>query len=48
MENSFLTELAFESNSFSTFGCFENEEDAKRAIDLFGDEIKELFVDCEG
>ncbi|WP_049555590.1 MULTISPECIES: hypothetical protein [unclassified Granulicatella] len=47
MENSFLTELAFESNSFSTFGCFKNEEDAQRAIDLFGDEIKELFVDCE-
>ena len=48
MENSFLEELAFESNSFSTFGCFKNEEDAKRAVDLFGDEIKELFVDCEG
>lgn len=47
MENSFLTELSFESNSFSTFGYFENEEDAQRAIDLFGDEIKELFVDCE-
>lgn len=47
MENSFLTEFAFESNSFSTFGCFKNEEDAQRAIDLFGDEIKELFVDCE-
>lgn len=34
-------------NGFPTFGHFENEEDCKRAIDLFGDEIKELFVDCE-
>ena len=33
--------------TFSLFGYFKNEEDAKRAIDLFGDEIKELFVDCE-
>lgn len=34
--------------SFSLFGYFKNKEDAKRAIELFGDEIKELFVDCEG
>lgn len=32
-------------NGFPTFGHFENEEDCKRAIELFGDEIKELFVD---
>lgn len=31
-------------NSFSTFGYFKNKQDTKRAIDLFGDEIKELFV----
>lgn len=31
-------------NSFSTFGYFKNKEDTKRAIDLFGDEIKELFM----
>lgn len=36
------------SNHFQLFGFFKNEEDAKRAIELFGDEIKELFVDCEG
>lgn len=30
--------------SFSTFGYFKNKEDAERAIELFGDEIKELFV----
>lgn len=34
-------------NSFSTFGYFKNRKDAERAIELFGDEIKELFVDCE-
>ena len=32
---------------FNLFGCFKNKEDAERAIELFGDEIKELFVDCE-
>ena len=34
--------------TFSLFGYFKNEEDAERAIELFGDEIKALFVDCEG
>ena len=34
-------------NSFSTFGYFKNKEGAQRAIDLFGDEIKELFVEGE-
>ena len=33
--------------TFSLFGYFKKEEDAERAIELFGDEIKELFVDCE-
>lgn len=33
--------------SFSLFGYFKNKEDAFRAIELFGDEIKELFVECE-
>lgn len=33
--------------TFPLFGYFKNEEDAQRAIELFGDEIKELFVDCE-
>lgn len=35
-------------NGFNLFGYFKNEQDAERAIELFGDEIKELFVDCEG
>lgn len=34
-------------NSFSTFGYFKNKEDTQRAIDLFGDEIKELFMEEE-
>lgn len=32
-------------NSFVTFGYFKNNEDCERAIELFGDEIKELFVE---
>jgi hypothetical protein len=32
---------------FNLFGYFKNEQDAKRAIELFGDEIKKLFIDCE-
>lgn len=34
-------------NSFSTFGYFKNKEDAQRAIELFGDEIIELYVNNE-
>lgn len=30
---------------FESFGCFKNSEDAQRAIELFGDEIKRLFVE---
>lgn len=33
--------------SFNIFGYFKNEEDAERAIELFGDEIEELFVEGE-
>lgn len=35
------------ASGFETFGYFKNREDAERAIELFGDEIKALFVDCE-
>ena len=34
-----------EYNSFTPFGYFKNEEDCLRAIDLFGDEIKRLYVE---
>lgn len=30
---------------FSLFGYFKNGDDCKRAIELFGDEIKRLFVE---
>ena len=33
--------------TFPLFSYFKNEEDAERAIELFGDEIKELFVECD-
>lgn len=39
---------SFVTNSFSNFGYFKNKQDAQRAIELFGDEIKELFVEGEG
>ena len=32
-------------NAFMFFGYFKNYEDAKHAIELFGKEIKELFVE---
>ena len=35
------------ANDFCIFGYFKNEQDAQRAIELFGDEIKTLYVDCE-
>ena len=34
-------------NHLHTFSYFKNEQDAERAIELFGDEIKELFVECD-
>ena len=39
---------AYNANDFAMFGYFKNKKDAQRAIELFGDEIKELYVDCEG
>lgn len=30
---------------FESFGCFKNREDAIRAIELFGDEIKRLYLE---
>lgn len=34
-------------NHLHAFSYFKNEQDAERAIELFGDEIIELFVDNE-
>ena len=30
---------------FNVFGYFKNEDDARKAIELFGDEIKRLYVE---
>lgn len=38
---------AYNANDFAMFGYFKNKEDAQRAIEIFGDEIKELFVEGE-
>lgn len=43
----FFVGSSFIQNDFCLFGYFKNKEDAERAIELFGDEIKALFVDCE-
>ena len=32
-------------NELNPFGCFKKKEDCQRAIQLFGDEIKRLFVE---
>lgn len=34
-------------DEFHIFGYFQNERDAKQAIEIFGEQIKALFVDCE-
>lgn len=44
----FFVGSSFIQNDFCLFGYFKNREHAERAIELFGDEIKELFVECEG
>lgn len=38
---------AYNANDFATLGYFKNKKDCERAIELFGDEIKELFVECD-
>nr|DAK54410.1 MAG TPA: hypothetical protein [Caudoviricetes sp.] len=47
IDSKLVTDAYWYANKFNTFGYFKNEKDAERAIELFGDEIKELFMDCE-
>ena len=47
IDSKLVTDAYWYANKFNTFGYFKNEKDAERAIELFGDEIKELFIDCE-
>lgn len=35
-------------NNFLPFGYFKNEKDCEKALELFGSEIKQLYMDCEG
>ena len=45
-DNRFLNyESSKWDNAFNLFGYFKNESDAQKAIELFGDEIKRLFVE---
>ena len=47
-ENRILSQIyAGTVNDFPLFGYFKNESDCEKAIELFGDEIKELFVECD-
>jgi hypothetical protein len=34
-------------DGFHIFGYFQNERDAKQAIEIFGEQIKDLFVECD-
>lgn len=43
--NVIKTNCVYTNNSFVLFGYFKNKEDANSAIELFGDEIKRLWVD---
>ena len=45
--NEFSAVRFYLDNMFNQFGYFKNKNDALKAIELFGDEIKELFVDNE-
>lgn len=47
MKNSLYVSYIVLGTHFHIFSYFKNEQDAERAIELFGDEIKKLFVDCE-
>ena len=42
---SFCVSSSMYWNYFNMFGYFKNKADAERAIELFGDEIKRLWVD---
>ena len=44
-QNMLKTYPCWSLEEFNLFGYFKNESDAERAIELFGDEIKRLFVE---
>lgn len=46
-DKEFKIDCLFNYINLHYFGYFKNAEDAQRAIELFGYEIKKLFVECE-
>jgi len=46
-DKEFQIDCLFNYINLHYFGYFEKAEDAERAIEFFGDEIKKLFIDCE-
>ena len=46
-DKEFQIDCLFNYINLHYFGYFKNAEDAQRVIELFGDEIKKLFIDCE-
>lgn len=44
-ERKFKIDCYCQIGLFDLFGAFENEADCERAIELFGDEIKQLFLE---
>ena len=47
MEDCIKVSWIFLGCSFNNFGYFKNKTDAQRAVELFGDEIIELYVEGE-
>ena len=45
MTNVIHINCVYINRSFALFGYFKNKSDAERAVELFGDEIKRLFVE---
>lgn len=45
-EGKLLALSMYANNSFDTFGHFKNQEDCQKAIEIFGEEIIELFVEA--
>ena len=45
IKNAIQVTCVYTTNSFALFGYFKNKEDAERAVELFGDEIKRLYAE---
>lgn len=45
IKNAIQVACVYTTNSFALFGYFKNKEDAERAVEFFGDEIKRLYAE---